>query len=297
MKGALRAAPAFFVFFSLLVLPAPLRAGEGRASPGAPREAFRGEAGGSSLESVRGAPQELPAGEKPREIPQKAGKVDPLLLPPEELVDRFKRDLVFWPGDKGRKAADMIFRGGPETTGPLMEVLKGRDYRVKPAVADLLSRFGCKEAFDPIRDLLVHPGLKLKVRFLFKALYRLDPRKTLEVCTGLLTSDRKALRTAAFNFMVVKKDLDSERDVFFKLLDSKEGDVRRHAFLLLEKAKAPLKELNAAALKLVGDRDARLAEEAIRERRIPELDGYETLQRERPYGENSRIEQAGAAGG
>ncbi|MCK5803163.1 MAG: DNA/RNA nuclease SfsA [Lentisphaeria bacterium] len=34
----------------------------------------------------------------------------------------------------------------------------------------------------------------------------------------------------------------------------------------------------------------RLAEEAIRDRRIPELDGYGTLQREKSYGKNSRID-------
>jgi len=200
-----------------------------------------------------------PPAEKPARDPGRTD--DPLLLEPAELIERCRMDLVFWPEERGARAADTVYSGGPDVIPHLIAILGERDYRLKPVAADILSRFGHKEAWEPIKKLLFHPGLKLKVKYVFASLYRLDSAASLEMCADLLESEQLSLRKAAFNFMITRKGLDALKPRGLELLKSKEPDVRRHAFLLLQKVKTPLEELNVFAIGLVGDSDARLADE------------------------------------
>jgi HEAT repeat protein len=194
---------------------------------------------------------------------EESGSIDPLLLEPGDLVNRLRSDLVFWPDEKGQKAADMIFRAGPETIEYLMKILKERDYRIKPAAADLLGRFDHRDAWEAIRVLLDHAGLKSKVKHLFKSLHRLDPEKTYLLCEELLEGKKRTLRKSSFNFLFARKDLKQRKEKLVLLIDSKDADVRRHGFLLLGKADLSAAELRPIVLKLVGDEDARLAGEVL----------------------------------
>jgi len=186
---------------------------------------------------------------------------DPLLLEPEELVALNQDVLACWPEERGARAADMIFAGGKDTVGPLMLLLGERDYRIKPAVADILSRLGHVEAYEPIRELVFHEKLRLKTKHIFTALFRLEPGKTLGFCFELLTAEQRTLRKAAFAFMSGKKDLSAHRETALGLIASTKGDVRRHAFRLLPQTGIDPAEMNAVALSLLGDVDARLADE------------------------------------
>lgn len=190
---------------------------------------------------------------------QEEKPIDPLLTEPGELVRHYSRDLMFWPEEKGEKAAESIMAGGRDTIEPLMAVLAGRDYRIKPGAAHILSRFGYTDAWDAIKATLPHPRLKKSVKHLLASLHRLDAGKTMDLAVSLLSSRDRHLRKNSHSFLLTK-DLLPCKDSLKSLLDSREDDVRRHAFLLLAKSTIPAEELTPGALKLTGDNDPRLAD-------------------------------------
>jgi len=215
-----------------------------------------------SLAGAAAVAQEAPPIDDPgRASGKNQENIDPLLTEPSELVRHYSNDLILWPEEKGEKAAEAIYAGGRDTIVPLMEVLKGRDYRLKPGVAYLLSRFDCKEAFEPIRATLPHPRLKKAVKHLFASLYRLDEKKTLDLAVSLLSARERHLRKNSHSFLLTK-DLGPCKEDLVSLLGSKEDDVRRHAFLLLVKSEVPGEELEPHALKLLGSNDPRLTDAA-----------------------------------
>lgn len=210
------------------------------------------------------AQEETPPVDPPGSGEDRTKNVDPLLLEPDELVDLFRSDLIVWPAERGLRAAETIFGGGQETIPYLLGVLSERDYRIKPAVADILSRFGCDQAWEPTRALLSHKGLKNRVKQILTSLSRLRPEETLELCVDLLSGSRRTLRKATYNFLQARRDLSHVKDKLVGLLQSKENDVRRHAFLLLiKRGDVPAGEMNRLALGLVGDDDPRLAAEVV----------------------------------
>ncbi len=189
---------------------------------------------------------------------QPVRKKDPLLLAPGDLVDHCRVELLFWPDPRGERAVRLIFSRGNETIPYLEKLLEENNYRIKPAVVHLLSRFGHDAVWEPARALINHPGLKPKVKLILDSLHRLRPDETLLLCTRLFSAKARYLRNVSFNFLMTK-DISSLKEELEGLIGSPEGDVRRHAFLLLEKSNIPAAEMNSIALRLVGDENARLA--------------------------------------
>ncbi len=210
------------------------------------------------------AQEETQPVEPPQSEEKRTKNVDPLLLEPDELVDLFRSDLMAWPAEKGLRAAETIFAGGHDTIPYLLKLMAERDYRIKSAAADILSRFGCDQAWEPTRALLSHKALKNRVKHNLTSLGRLRPEATLDLCVDLLSGSQRTLRKATYNFLQARRDLSHVKDKLIGLLQSKENDVRRHAFLLLVKRGAlSAVEMNRLALGLVGDDDPRLAAEVV----------------------------------
>lgn len=187
---------------------------------------------------------------------------DPSIMEPEMLLKKHKDDLRHWPRHRdGEHAVKQVLQGGRDMIPLLLDLLDERDYRLKPAVAFMLSQLITEQAdreaaTEKVLPLLEHPKLKSSTRVLLQSLHRIDPEATEKRCLDMLVSTNTAYRRAAFALLNTQDCGVTVADLM-PLLDAASGAARRRVFQLL--IKEPSEDLDRAALKLVGDDHPALA--------------------------------------
>ncbi|MBU0755103.1 MAG: hypothetical protein KJ645_08170 [Planctomycetes bacterium] len=193
---------------------------------------------------------------------KREAKANPSVADPEILIEIYLDDFRHWPRQSdGEEAVRKVIEGGEAMIPHLMRLLDHRDYRLKPAVAYILSRFTLSDedretARAKIEPLLFHPKLKACYRHLLQALHAIDRGHAESLSVELLDSTDSALRQAAFA-VLNESTSAAPLDALRTLLVVAEGDTRHKAFQLM--SKNPDACVDGAALALVGDEHAALA--------------------------------------
>ncbi|MHC4946257.1 MAG: hypothetical protein ACYTG7_24860, partial [Planctomycetota bacterium] len=206
-------------------------------------------------------PQEKPLQEDVEKL-RKKDLLNPAIADPELLVEALRDSFRHWPRHReGVDAVANVIEGGRDTIPYLMKLLDDRDYRLKPAVAHMLSSLIFLEADREtakakIKPLLSHPKLRSSYKILLQSLHRLDRADTERLSIELLVSKDGVHRQAAFSILS-KNDVPLDKTALHALLKTTKGETRHKVFQLL--MREPDEKLDQEALTLMGDTHASMA--------------------------------------